>query len=770
MTRDKIIGGSFSRMESVLKVTGQALYTDDITLPNMIYGMVLHSPHPHARVVDIDTIEALKVSGVLRIISPKDVPQLRFNCSGNPPSPLLFEDELILTREPLYVGDRIAAVAAETREACIEAIRKIRVRYEILTPLLDLNSALMEKAKPIHPEISSTNIIKKIEASQGSIERGFKESFLVMEDIFETPAIQNISMEPNGCICDYAVDGTLTIISTSQTPFQERRILARLMGMKESDVRIVKPTMGGGFGERQQLHYQPIGCLLSRELGRPVKMIHTREEQMYASSKRHSAKIHLKIGVSQEGNIQAFHAQAYYDTGAYTTHGPTVVAAASRKTNYCIPHFLFEGYCVYTNNTPSGAVRGYGNPQMTYARELLLDRIARELKVDPIEFKRRNHVKIGDCLPGSTEPLLSCAMEECLREGEAIRKSIDAQDQKEVSQPWERSAWGVAFCCHTSGPSSKEGMSSGSVAINHDGTVILSTGSADIGQGSETILAQIVAETLGARLDDIRIVAGDTMTTPYDTGTFASSQTYVGGNAVLGAAKEAREKILYKLAKKYDIEAQWVTFTCGHYKVSCPEKPFKSLTLKEVMQQISFGEHGSVILGTASYKAHAAPPPFAICWAKTQFNERSRTVRVTHVIESVDVGNPINPGLVEGQVQGGIGMGVGYACMERMEFDRKERRPISSDLLHYNVPLPLDMPEIHVHIAKSYEPTGPYGAKSVGELATVPVGAAIGIAIENATGEKLSKIPFTHSYCPQGPFSSQNKSVIETSLERGVST
>lgn len=747
----RVVGKSHPRLESIKKSLGQAKYTDDYVLPNMVHGMILRSPYAHAKVKNIDKSYAEKVPGVLKILLPQDVPNKLFNCSGNPPSPLLFEDERILTDHPLYMGDRIAAVAAVTKEACKEALDKLIVEYEELNPIFDVREAIKEDAEPLHPEICGSNMIKKIEASQGDINKGFEESDFIFEDVFYTPTIQNVSMEPNGCICDYTIENKLNIISTSQTPFQERRILAKLLDMKENDIRIIKPIMGGGFGERQQLHNQHIGAILSKSIGRPVKIINTREEQMYASVVRHSAEIQLKIGVTKDGYIKAFKAKAYYNTGAYTTHGPTVVAASSRKTNYNIPHYLFEGYCVLTNSTPSGAVRGYGNPQMTFAREVMLDRIAKKLDMDPIEFKMKNHVKVGDKLPAATSPLLSCATEECLKGGEQIRKRIDEEELKNGVQddPNIKEAWGVAFCCHTSGPSSKEGMSSSVILINDDGTVNLLIGSADIGQGSETVLSQIAAEGLGIDLKDITVTASDTQFTPYDTGTFASSQTYVAGNAIFLAAKDAREKIIKGLAKFYNTQEQDVVFEDGSFIVKLSSS-YTKLTLKEAISKITFGGKGVIITGSSSYKAEEAPPPFAVCWAKVAVDIRTGSIHLKHIIEAVDVGKAINPELVEGQVQGGISMGVGYAMMEQIQIDKKTKKVLSSDLLHYGVPLALDMPEIHVYIADGHEPTGPFGAKSVGELSTVPVAAAIAIAISNATGEEINRIPITHSYYPKG--------------------
>lgn len=751
MSMQKVVGNSHPGRTAADKAKGSGRYTDDLQLPGMVYGMILRSPYAHALVKSIDTRQAENVPGVLKILLPWEVPSKRYNCSGNPPSALLMKDELILTDHPLCLGDRIAAVAATSPRACREALQKLNVVFEKQEPVFDVMEALEEEAPLLHPEMGDTNLVKTIQAGEGDVEKGFEESDFLFEEVYETPPIQNVSMEPNGCICDASVPGKMMVISTSQTPFQERRILAELMDLKESDVRVIKPFMGGGFGERQQLHSQPVAALLSRETGRPVKIIHTREEQMVASVVRHSARIRMKVGVTKDGWIRGMKIEAWYNTGAYATHGPIVVAAGSRKVNYRIPHYEFRGHCVYTNGPVSGAVRGYGNPQLTFARETMMDTIARKLGMDPVAFRMKNHVKTGDHLPGVPYPLLSCAVDSCVEKGETLRRAIDEEDRKnslwEGKSSQEKEAWGVAFCCHTSGPSSREGMSASIILINDDGSANLLIGSADIGQGSETILAQMAAEGLGIRLEEVSVTAADTGTTPYDTGTFASSQTYVSGNAVSLAVEDVRSKVMQGLAENMNLPEKAIAFQEGYFVVSQSGETLK-LSLKEAVKRITFGAKGGIITGSSSYKAQEAPPPFAVCWAKVAVDQKTSSLRLMHIIEAVDVGNPINPEMVKAQVHGGVSMGIGYALMEEIQVDGQSQKVISSDLLHYQVPLAMDMPPVHVCLAESWEPSGPFGAKSVGELATVPVAAAIANAVAHATGETMVKIPLSGRFRP----------------------
>ena len=753
MTADnlEIVGQSFPRHESIAKVTGKAQYTDDLQIPGMAYGRILRSPHAHAKVLKIDKSEAEKVPGVLGILLPQDVPDRLFNCAGNPPSPMLIKDERVLTDHPLYAGDRIAAVAALTNEACTEALNKISVKYEPLPAFFEIREALNERAPLIHPELFGSNIFKKLECSQGDVEHGFAESDYIFEDEFHTPAVQHVAMEPVSCICHYTEDEQLIVWSTSQAPFQERRILAELLDLPENKVRIIKPVMGGGFGGRQQIHNQHVGAFLSRLVRRPVKIINTREEEMYASVVRHGSVCRLKCGVREDGRLVAFHAKVYLNSGPYCTHTPIVLGAQSRKFQYRLPHYRYEGYGVYTNGPIGGAMRGYGNPQLSFAREVMMDRIAKKLGIDPLEFRVMNHLETGETIPCHTFPLRSCAITECVEIGERIRDEIERQESSPHGEAEILEAWGVAFACHTSGPSNNEGKSSSLILVNDDGTVNLLVGSADIGQGCETTLSQIAAEELGIDLKEITVTSGDTSFTPYDTGTFASSQIYVAGNAVRQAAQDVKEKLGVALAACYHTDLEMVRHEQSQFIIETGADKKISLSFKESVAKVMSGGKGRVLTGFSSFKAEESPLPFSVCWAKVAVDKRARTLSVQHIIQVVDVGTAVNPDVVKGQVEGGISMGLGYALTEQIEIDHRAQKPSSSDLLHYKVPTACDMPKIHVATARrSYEPTGPFGAKSVGELPVVAVAPAIVNAISIATGEKINSLPLSKAFMPRG--------------------
>ena len=728
------------RLESWKKASGQAIYTDDIRLPNMAYAALVRSPYSRAKVLSIDMSEAEKVPGYLGCLLPDEVPQAYFNCSGNPPSPLLMKDETVLTMEPKVLGDRIACVAAETEEAAREAADRVKVEYQELTPYLEIKQAMDEKADPLQPHISSSNIIDRRTAAQGDRAVGEAESDIILEDHFVTPPMQHVTIELTSCVCDFSDGIHLTVYSTSQTVFQERRLMAEILGLKESDVRFSKPIVGGGFGARQQLHAQHVAALMSKKLGRPVNLSYTREEDLY-SVVRHGSDVDLRIGVSKDGKMKLFDTTFRLNAGPFTTHTPTVVAAASRKLQYNVPNYFFEGLSIYTDHIIGGAFRGYGNSQLTFGREILMGRMAEKLGMDPVDFRLMNHVQVGECFPCASIPVSSNGIEECARRCRAIQAEIDAKEPL-VDNEDIRQAWGISFSCHGSGPSNKDGLSGAVVMLNDDATVQLLVGSADIGQGSETMESQIAAECLGIPLSNVKITAADTLTTPYNTGTFGSSQTFICGNSVVKACEDLKRKVIDQLKNIYpDSEVEEKDH---RYYIHGSEE--LEMSFQEAAAKIMFDLKGGVMIGAGTYKAAACPNPFAVCFVKAEYHKKLNAIRLLDIIQVVDVGTPINRMTVAGQIEGGIAQGVGYALYERMEINPRSKRTMSSDLLHYRVPQMDDMPQTHVDMVDSYDPYGPHGAKSVGELTTVPVAPAIVNAVRHASGQELNSLPLCDKF------------------------
>lgn len=732
-----VVGHPVVRLEAKEKLTGQAVYTDDMTLPGMVYAAVVRSPYARAVVTGIDLSAAESVPGYVGALLPDEVPDTLYNCSGNPPSALLLKDEKILTKEPKCAGDRILCIAAETPEACREACEKVILEYRPQSPFFTIDEALKKGAEPLQPHLSEDNVIWKREVKEGDTGEGFKQSDIVIEGSFFIPPMQHTAIEPTVCICDFSDGRELTIWSNSQTVFQERRIISELVGIPESRIRIVKPAVGGGFGARQQLHSQPVAALLSRKLKRPVKIVNSREEELTSTVVRHGASASVRLGAMNDGSMTVFYADYKLNTGPYTTHGPTVLCAGARKFQYAIPHYFFDGRCVLTNHATAGAFRGYGNMQLAFAREVMIDRLALRLGLDPVELRLKNHVAVGGHFPGSEQSVTSCEIKECVRLCLEKREEIDAAegvtDDGEITQ-----AWGVAFACHGSGPSSKEGLSSAVVNVNSDGSVELLVGSADIGQGSETMLSQIAAETLGIPLAEVSITAADTKITPYDTGTFGSSQTFICGTAVRRACLDVYESLKKLLS---ELSGEIVPLCDRSFFIGKDKLDFRA-----AVKLAMFHQRGGVIIGRGCYKADACPNPFSVCMVKAEYHRSINAVRLLHLIEAVDVGTPINPLTVEGQIEGGAAQGVGYTLTEQIEINNIAKKPLSTDLLHYKIPLASDLPRIHALIADGYEPVGPCGAKSVGELSTVPIAPAIVNAVSRASGREISRLPLCEEF------------------------
>lgn len=395
-----VVGHPVVRLEAKEKLTGRAVYTDDMTLPGMVYAAVVRSPYARAVVTGIDLSAAEFVPGYVGALLPDEVPDTLYNCSGNPPSALLLKDEKILTKEPKCAGDRILCIAAETPEACREACEKVILEYRPQSPFFTIDEALKKDAEPLQPHLSKDNVIWEREVKEGDTGEGFKQSDIVIEGSFFIPPMQHTAIEPTVCICDFSDGRELTIWSNSQTVFQERRIISELVGIPESRIRIVKPAVGGGFGARQQLHSQPVAALLSRKLKRPVKIVNSREEELTSTVVRHGAAASVRLGAMNDGSMTAFYADYKLNTGPYTTHGPTVLCAGARKFQYAVPHYFFDGRCVLSNHATAGAFRGYGNMQLAFAREVMIDRLALRLGIDPVELRLKNHVAVGGHFPG----------------------------------------------------------------------------------------------------------------------------------------------------------------------------------------------------------------------------------------------------------------------------------------------------------------------------------------------------------------------------------
>ncbi|MGA2463493.1 MAG: molybdopterin cofactor-binding domain-containing protein [Thermodesulfobacteriota bacterium] len=737
-----VVGQSFSKIDGLNMATGKTLYTADMKLPRMLYGKILRSPHPHALIKRIDTSKLKRLSGVKAVINYENVPRVPYNSAGLPSYGISRHDEYIFDQKVRFHGDRVAAVAAVDKDTAEEAIHLIDVEYELLDAVFDPEEAL----RPEAPEVQTgtgKNVIY-IPYAVGDIEKGFQEADDVFEDRYVMHPVHTCCMEPTAFIADVDSSGKLTVYGTTQVPNHSRRILSQILKLPMSKIRVVKPPIGGGFGSRQNLQHEGVVAMLALKTGLPVKIEYSREEEFFASTIRHPAIISFRTGIKRDGTLTGWYVKVIANAGAYTGHTPVLVQTLLHKNPYRIPHEKYEAYCVYTNLPNSGAFRGYGNPQISFARECHLDRIAEALKIDPIEIRVKNKLRVGDVNPLNRSmgwTLDSCGLEECLRAG-----ARQFEWEKKRSGRKNRSAEilrgvGVACMMHLSGQTMSADCSSAIIKLNEDGTTALLTSAADLGQGSNTAMAQIAAEVLGLKVEDIVVMASDTDITPFDMGTYASRQTYVSGNAVKRAAEDAKAQLVKYAAtmlseKEEDLEIadRWIYVK---------DNSQKRLSLGEVVNEAQYGKDRYHILGKATFKASNNPPPFAATFTEVEVNRETGTVKVLRVVSAHDVGKAINPKLTEGQIEGGIFQGIGYALTEEIHYDSKTGRTLNADFFDYKIPCSQDMPVIEPILIETLDPTGPFGAKGVGESSLISVAPSIANAVYDAIGVRIKSLPIT---------------------------
>jgi xanthine dehydrogenase molybdenum-binding subunit len=738
-----VVGKSFPMLDAYAKVKGEAKYVGDMDLPGMLHGKILRSPYPHARILDIDVSKAKALPGVKAVITYKDVPAVKYNSAERFFGQLaaLPATETILAEKARYVGDRIAAVAATSEEIAEKALELISLKYEELPAVFDPEEALEEGAPAIH---EGGNLAKHVEMVVGDVEEGFKKSDFVFEGKYRTQIVQHCPLETHACLASYQ-GGRLTVWVPTHTPFPFRFILARALLLPINKIRIISPLIGGGFGGKNEVVDEVVCAALAIKTGKPVKMVMSREEEFYCSRTRHSSVSYLKTGVKKDGTLVAREMKTILNTGAYASGGPLVLSVLGAHTFslYRIPHIRFDGYCVYTNLPVAGAMRGYGNPQGTFPGEVQLDEIAEELGMDPVEIRIKNAVRAGDLNPLTGLPLGNVGFIECLKRGAEKIGWYRKRDEYRNKAGRFRRGIGVACGSHNTGtfPSVVPEFSSAIVSVNEDGTVNLLTGVADLGTGSSTTLAQIVAETIGVNLEDVTVVAADTDVTPIDRGVFASRGAYIGGLAAREAAVEARELLLEEASKILGADKR--KLAAGQGIIFSTQDPEKKIAIADVVRSALSRKDGPrQIIGKATVHASANPYSYAAQFAELLVDSETGEIKVLKMVAAHDVGRAINPSIVEGQIEGALAMGLGYALKEELIFDDKGR-PKNADFGSYELVRADEMPEIEVILIELGEPSGPYGAKGVGEIGLVPTAPAIVNAIYNATGERFREIPVT---------------------------
>lgn len=758
----RVVGKRVPRVDAVKLALGKPAFTDDFTLPGILHAKILYSPHAHARIKRIDASQARALPGVRAVLTHEDIKPVRFTTAGQShplPSPL---DSLVLDSKVRFVGDRVAAVAADTEEIAERALDLIEVEYEILPAIIEMEDALNPDAPIIHDEpdcsgfegvfVPQRNIAAHFEAEAGDLAAGYAEADRVFEGEYRVPQVQHVALEPHVCITYWDEDDRLVIRSATQVPFHVRRILAPVLGLPDKSIRVIKPRLGGGFGGKQEIVVEDICAYLTMITGKPVRLEYTRDEEFTAARSRHPQILRLKTGVRRDGTITAMSLKLLATTGAYGSHSLTVQGNTGSKALalYRCPNLHFEMDVVYTNRPPAGAMRGYGAPQGLFALEAHIDEIAAELGLDPIEFRRRNWVQVGDVFvlaealgegrKGFPNPLRSTGLAECVERGAQMIGWERRRDLNWHTVPGKshvRRGIGMAALIHGSGIPGID-MGGAYLKMNDDGSFNLMFGATDLGTGADTVLAQIAAEVLGCRVDDIIVYAADTDLTPFDKGAYASSTTFVSG----GAVKKTAEKIaaMIKEVAGRMLEADPATLRLADGRASAPNG--ESVTLREVALESLHVRDQHQIQAAESHMSLMYAPPFAAQFAEVEVDTQTGEVHVNKLVFGIDCGQPINPTGVEGQIDGGMAMSLGYGVCEEMVFDAQGQL-LNGNLRDYHVFRADEMPTIERFIIPSRDPSGPFGAKAAAEIPTDGVAPAVVNAIYDAVGVRLREIPAT---------------------------
>ncbi|MDC7244949.1 MAG: xanthine dehydrogenase molybdenum-binding subunit XdhA [Sphaerochaetaceae bacterium] len=744
----KIIGKPLNRVDAKDKVSGKAKYTGDLVSPHALFAKVMHSTIANGLVTSFDLDEAWKVPGVVDIVTCFDVPDIQFPTAGHPWSTEkkhqdIADRKLLNTRVRFY-GDDIAAVIAEDEIAATEAIRKIKVTYEEYEPLLSMEAAMAPQAGAIHEE-KPDNVVVKSSYEMGSFDEAIKEEGLIkVEGNYETPIVQHCHIEKATSFA-YMENGKIVVVSATQIPHIIRRICRQALGTGYGDIRIIKPYIGGGFGNRQDALTEPLNAFLTTRVGgRQVRLEYTREETFNCTRVRHAMKFHITSYIRKDGTFAARSIVAYSNQGAYASHAHALVANATNgfRMMYPVGAVKGEAYTVYTNLPTAGAMRAYGIPQIGFALEAHVDDIVKATGFDPIEFRKQNMMKLGFVDPFTTIQCHSTGLAECIDIGE---KHLDYRKKRAAyanqSGPVRRGV-GMAIFCYKTGvyPISLE-TSACRMLLNQDGSLQLQMGATEIGQGADTVFAMMAAETTGLSADKIHVVSRqDTDVTPYDTGAYASRQTYVSGMAVKKTAQVFKKRILefagFMLNKDpvdLDIKDDYIVHT---------NKDERLLSVADVAEESCYSLKNSThISAEESHHCTDNTYSFGVCFAEVEIDIPMCQVKVLDIINVHDSGTIINRQTAEGQVHGGMSMGLGYGLYEHLDFDQKTGRMLNDNLLDYKLMTPMDTPDLHVEFVEPDDPTGPYGNKSLGEPPTIPVAPAIRNAVLNATNVEVNSIP-----------------------------
>ena len=756
----KQVNHSVTKVDAKQLALGKPSYVADFAPRDALIVKMLWSPHPHARIVSMDVSAAEKMPGVKGVLWHGNVPRIPHTTAGQgfpEPSPY---DTFMFDTKVRFVGDRVAAVAAETEEQAKAALAKIKVVYEKLKPVFSLDEAMAEGAPIIHDEPEAyvpipipyeprKNLVARVGCDFGDVEKGLKEADFTFDEVFETPYAQHCPIEPYVSLAHVDSAGRIIITTSTQVPFHCRRIVAQTLDIPVQKIRVIKPRIGGGFGSKQEVLLEDVVALFALRTGRPCLWQLARDENFRYGRTRHPIRFRLRTGVKKDGTITAISMDCWNNTGAYGGHGLTVVSCCGSKVLplYRCDNVHFLGKVYYTNLPCGGAYRGFGATQAFFAMESTIDQMAEAIGMDPLKFRQLNHIQSGEGSPvfealgegkeGVAMTVGSCALGECITQGAAAIGWDRRADWRGKTGRYRR---GIGMAALMQGSSIPHiDMGGASIKMNEDGSFNLLVGATDLGTGSDTVLAQIAAEELCTTTDKMIVYSSDTDMTPFDVGAYASSTTYLSGEAARKAAADAKRQILHTGAEMLNLPED---------QVICKDATVQT---KDGKQQVSYGDiccyalyqkNQYQIIGTASHVTQKSPPPFAAHFAEIEVDTWTGNIKVLNYVATVDCGTPINPALCEGQTEGGTLNGISYALTEQYLFN-KNGRMTNASFADYHIFSMRDKPPVKSILVPSYEETGPFGAKSVSEICINGPAPAIGNALYNATGARLNEFPFT---------------------------
>lgn len=746
----KYVNKPVPKTDAMSLVTGKPVYTDDLAPSDCLIVKILRSPHANAWVEEIKTDAAKKIDGIACVLTYEDVSHKRFTLAGQTAPEISPWDRYIIDKHVRFVGDPVAIVAGETEEAVDKALKRIKVKYRVEEAVLDIHTA---KDNPIlvHPEDdwympipaggdNKRNLCSSNVEEVGDVDAMLEKCAYTVDQVYHTKANQQTMMETFRTYCYMDHFQRLTVVSSTQIPFHIRRIVGNALNIPSSKVRVIKPRIGGGFGAKQSSVSEVFPALVTWVTGRPSKIVFSRKESMIASSPRHEMEIHIRMGADENGIVKAIDLYTLSNTGAYGEHGPTTVGLSGHKSIALYRHteaYRFAYDVVYTNMQAAGAYRGYGATQGIFAVESAADELAHKMGMDPVKFRELNMPMEGEALPGYPDVPIngSCTMDKCL----ARAKEMIGWDEKYPFRDMGNGkVRGVGIAMAMQG-SSIAGIDVGGadIKLNEDGSYTLALGCSDMGTGCDTILAQMAADCLDTDMKNIVVFSVDTDISPYDSGSYASSTTYATGNAVIQACGELRKRIHAFGAQMLGVSEEESDFDGEKVRT----EDGKEVTLRQIAGKATCGVCSELQV-VKEYSSPISPPPFMAGAAEVEIDKETGQIDVIDYVGVIDCGTPINPNLARVQAEGGIGQGIGMVLYEDVQYTDKGKIRNNS-FMQYKIPNRMDIPKVRIEFESSYEKTGPFGAKSIGELVIDTPCPAIANAVYNATGVRVRELPIT---------------------------